>query len=391
MPYTPTPLVNFQYEPEKSDIRRLLDSQQKMKKEKQADQSFDMEMKQAQQAYDMGVLKIKEAQMKTDKIMRDKQLDDESSKVFQSTMMSGGTEADAYRAVKAYRTQNGGWAQRQADQEAEHETLVKALSMAKLSPALADKAANLINSSLDPNGPQMTGQQLYEMQQRKEPIKLNEQGDVMFFEFDAATGQYKPSVKRFQSKEQADEAKQEQVQKKAEFDMKMAESQSRISENQQQIAESKARVALAGQKKKDDMTYEEKQTFMALNKTVSQLDADVRRIQFYKARPAKQSDTLAMLSMLTGQVQASTGNPEADKQIVEDLINARLAEYSQALDELEQLPEGKRIAQSKRRILEAAAKTPVAKPVVDPEGKPVKDPAKVVKPNLFKGFIGSFQ
>jgi hypothetical protein len=139
------------------------------------------------------------------------------------------------------------------------------------------------------------------------------------------------------------------------------------------------------------MTYEEKQTFMALNKTVSQLDADVRRIQFYKAKPAKQSDTLAMLSMLTGQVQASTGNPEADKQVVEDLINARLAEYSQALDELEQLPEGKRIAQSKRRILEAAVKAPVAKPVVDPEGKSVVDPGKVTKPNLFKGFIGSFQ
>jgi hypothetical protein len=391
MPYTPTPFVNFQYEPEKSDIRRLLDSQQKMKKEKQADQSFDMEMKQAQQAYDMGVLKIKEAQVKTDEILKAKQLDEGSSQIYQSVKMSGASEADALRAVKAYRTQNGGWAQRQADQETEHETLTKALSMAKMSPALADKAANLINSSLDPNGPQMTGAQLYELQNRKEPIKLNENGDFAFFEFDSNTGQFVPTVKRFQSEQQKEEAKQEQAQKKAEFDMKMAEGYSRISENQQQIAESKARVALAGQKKKDDMTYEEKQTFMALNKTVSQLDADVRRIQFYKAKPAKQSDTLAMLSMLTGQVQASTGNPEADKQVVEDLINARLAEYSQALDELEQLPEGKRIAQSKRRILEAAVKAPVAKPVVDPEGKSVVDPGKVTKPNLFKGFIGSFQ
>lgn len=222
MPYTPTPLVNFQYEPEKSDVRRLLDTQAKIKKEKQADQSFEMEMKQAQQAYDMGVLKIKEAQMKTDELLKAKSLDDESGKIFQSIRASGGSEADALRAVKAYRTQNGGWKQMQIDQEAEQESLTKALSMAKISPALADRAASMINSNLDPNATQMTGAQLYELQNRKEPIKINEQGDFMIFTFDPATGQYTPKIQRFQSKEQAEEAAQEQKNKQRGFDLEQA-------------------------------------------------------------------------------------------------------------------------------------------------------------------------
>jgi hypothetical protein len=220
MPYTPTPFVNFQYDPEKSDIRRLLDSQQKMKKEKQADLVFEQDMKQAQQAYEMGALKIKEAQSKADEILKAKQLDEGSSQIYQSVKMSGASEADALRAVAAYRTQNGGWAQRQADMEAQAEMLTKALSMAKLSPALAGKAADLINSNTDANGPQMTGAQLYEMQNRKEPIKINEHGDHLVPKFDSTTGTYTYAVERYQSKEQADEAAQEQKNKEREYRLK---------------------------------------------------------------------------------------------------------------------------------------------------------------------------
>ena len=397
MPYAQAPFLNIQYEPEKTDIRRLLDTQEKIKKEKQADQSFEQELANAQQAYELGALQIKEAQMKTDELMRAKQLDDESSKVFQGVITSGGTEADAFRATKAFRIKNGNWAQQKKDMEAEQEMLTKAMSMAKLSPALAEKAASLINSNLSPGSPMMTGAQLYEMQNRKDPVKLNENGDTMMFRFNPETGQYVPKVERYQSTEQANEAAAEERMKEAKFNMEMAKGKAQLAQDYQQIAESKARIAQAATKKKDDMTYEEKQTFMSLNKLVDKLDADVRRIQFYKAKPAKQSDTLAMLTMLTGQAQASTGDPEADKQIVEDLIATRLTEYSQALDELEQTPTGKAIAQSKRRVLEAATKAaakpagPEGKPVANPEDKSIKDPAKVVKPNPFKGFIGSFQ
>ena len=217
MPYSPTPMVNFQYEPEKTDIRRLLDSQEKIKKEKQADQSFEMDLANAQQAYELGALQIKEAQMKTDELMRTKQLDDESSKVFQSVIMSGGNEADAFRAVKAFRIKNGNWAQQKQDMEAEHEMLIKAMSMAKLSPALAEKAASLINSNLSPGSPMMTGAQLYEMQNRKDPVKLDEKGNFIFWELDPETGKSTPIIKNFQSPEMAEAAAIEQKNKERGF------------------------------------------------------------------------------------------------------------------------------------------------------------------------------
>jgi len=217
MPYSPTPMVNFQYEPEKTDIRRLLDTQEKIKKEKQADQSFEQELANAQQAYELGALKIKEAQMKTDELMRTKQLDDESSKMYQSVIMSGGTEADAFRATKALRAKNGGWALMQQDMEAEHEMLTKVMSMAKLSPALAEKAASLINSNLSPGSPMMTGAQLYEMQNRKDPVKLDEKGNFIFWELDPETGKSTPTIKNFQSPEMAEAAAIEQKNKERGF------------------------------------------------------------------------------------------------------------------------------------------------------------------------------
>ena len=217
MPYAQAPFLNISYEPEKTDIRRLLDSQEKIKKEKQADQSFEMDLANAQQAYELGAMKIKEAQMKTDEIMRAKQLDDDSSKMYQSVIMSGGTEADAFRATKALRAKNGGWALMQQDMEAEHEMLTKAMSMAKLSPALAEKAASLINSNLDPNSPQMTGAQLYEMQNRKDPVKLDEKGNFVFWELDPTTGKSTPTIKNFQSPERAEAAAIEQKNKERGF------------------------------------------------------------------------------------------------------------------------------------------------------------------------------
>jgi hypothetical protein len=217
MPYSPTPMVNFQYEPEKTDIRRLLDSQEKIKKESQADQTFEMDLANAQQAYELGAMKIKEAQMKTDEIMRAKQLDDDSSKMYQSVIMSGGTEADAFRATKALRAKNGGWALMQQDMEAEHEMLTKAMSMAKLSPALAEKAASLINSNLSPGSPMMTGAQLYEMQNRKDPVKLDEKGNFIFWELDPTTGKSTPIIKNFQSPEMAEAAAIEQKNKERGF------------------------------------------------------------------------------------------------------------------------------------------------------------------------------
>ena len=391
MPYAQAPFLNISYEPEKTDIRRLLDSQEKIKKEKQADQTFEQDLANAQQAYELGALKIKEAQMKTDELMRTKQLDDESSKVFQGVITSGGTEADAFRAVKAFRIKNGNWAQQKKDMEAEQEMLTKAMSMAKLSPALAEKAASLINSNLSPGSPKMTGAQLYEMQNRKDPVKLNENGDTMMFRFNPETGQYVPKVERYQSPEQAKEVAAEEKRKEAKFNMEMAKGRSQMAQDYQQITESKARIAQAATKKKDDMSFAEKEGFKAAKKDVEELEKTIAQAKAVKARPYKPSEMAQLLATISEGKIVATSDQKIDTALLDTLIDEMSAEYLVALDELGRYAPGKEIAEAKKRRLKIKAANPVIDPedklTANPEDKPIKDPAKVEK-SLFETYIG---
>ena len=56
--YTPSPMVNFNYEPAKSDARRILDTQKEIKQEQQKDQEFEQKMLLSQQAYEMGKMQM---------------------------------------------------------------------------------------------------------------------------------------------------------------------------------------------------------------------------------------------------------------------------------------------------------------------------------------------
>lgn len=184
MPYIPTPMVNFNYEPAKSDARRILDTQKEIKQEKQADQEFEMGMQVKQQAYDLAKMKMQQAQIETDELLKKKRLNDTAAQVYQSTLVAGGTKGDAYKAVHEFYLREGGWAEGQKSKEEAAKAYKAALEMADVNPAAAEEAAELANSMAPAGAPRQTAQSVMEMVKRKKaesqkPI-IGQDGDVYF-------------------------------------------------------------------------------------------------------------------------------------------------------------------------------------------------------------------
>ena len=182
--YTPSPMVNFNYEPAKSDARRILDTQKEIKQEQQKDQEFEMAMQVKQQAYDLAKMKMQQAQIETDELLKKKRLNDAAAQVYQSTLAAGGTKGDAYKAVHEFYLREGGWAEWQASKEEAAKAYKAALEMADVNPAAAEEAAELANSMAPAGTPRQTAQSVIEMVKRKKAESqkpmIGQDGDVYF-------------------------------------------------------------------------------------------------------------------------------------------------------------------------------------------------------------------
>jgi hypothetical protein len=186
--YTPSPMVNFNYEPAKSDARRILDTQKEIKQEQQKDQEFEQKMKANQQAYELGQLKIQQAQVETDELLKQKRLDDLAAQTFQGIVASGGSKADGYKAVQELYLREGGWAAGQKAKEEAANAWKEAWDMADINPAAAEEAAELANSMAPAGSPRMTAQSIMEAKKRMKAEATKpmpgEKGDVHFLQPD---------------------------------------------------------------------------------------------------------------------------------------------------------------------------------------------------------------
>lgn len=188
MPYIPTPMVNFNYEPAKSDARRILDTQKEIKQEQQKDQEFEQKMLLSQQAYEMGKIQMQKAQIEADQLIKQKRLDEGAGQVYNSVIASGGTKGDGYKAVQDYYLREGGWAAGQKAKEEAAAAWKEAWEMADVNPAAAEEAAEIANSMAPPGSPRMTAQSIMEAKKRlkaenQKPI-VGEDGDVLFMQPD---------------------------------------------------------------------------------------------------------------------------------------------------------------------------------------------------------------
>lgn len=188
--YTPSPMVNFNYQPAKSDARRILDTQKEIKQEQQKDQEFEQKMLLSQQAYEMGKIQMQKAQIEADQLIKQKRLDEGAGQVYNSVIASGGTKGDGYKAVQDYYLREGGWAAGQKAKEEAAAAWKEAWEMADVNPAAAEEAAEIANSMAPPGSPRMTAQSIMEAKKRlkaegQKPI-VGQDGDVLFMQPDGS-------------------------------------------------------------------------------------------------------------------------------------------------------------------------------------------------------------
>ena len=372
MPYIPTPMVNFNYEPAKSDARRILDTQKEIKQEQQKDQEFEQKMLLSQQAYEMGKMQMQKAQIEADQLIKQKRLDEGAGQVYNSVIASGGTKGDGYKAVLDYYLREGGWAAGQKAKEEAAAAWKEAWEMADVNPAAAEEAAEIANSMAPPGSPRMTAQSIMEAKKRlkaenQKPI-VGEDGDVLFMQPD---GTWK--VQNFLSDFSKVQIAEKNALARTKLEQEAKESQQRLALGWANLAEEKAARKQRTEEKKEAMSFQEKEVLKSQKQLVTEIRKEVERAKQKLASPDS-NDRMAMIAALTGNSDiANLGNDEANKKLLRELIARKEEQLMAGIEALANIPGGKEIADNMRQTLQVTAPAAGAGSAVETPKKSIKD------------------
>ncbi len=370
--YTPSPMVNFNYEPAKSDARRILDTQKEIKQEQQKDQEFEQKMLLSQQAYEMGKMQMQKAQIEADQLIKQKRLDEGAGQVYNSVIASGGTKGDGYKAVQDYYLREGGWAAGQKAKEEAAAAWKEAWEMADVNPAAAEEAAEIANSMAPPGSPRMTAQSIMEAKKRlkaenQKPI-VGEDGDVLFMQPD---GTWK--VQNFLSDFSKVQIAEKNALARTKLEQEAKESQQRLALGWANLAEEKAARKQRTEEKKEAMSFQEKEVLKSQKQLVTEIRKEVERAKQKLASPDP-NDRMAMIAALTGNSDiANLGNDEANKKLLRELIARKEEQLMAGIEALANIPGGKEIADNMRQTLQVTAPAAGAGSAVETPKKSIKD------------------
>ena len=370
--YTPSPMVNFNYEPAKSDARRILDTQKEIKQEQQKDQEFEMAMQVKQQAYDLAKMKMQKAQIETDELLKEKRLDDLAAQTYQGIVMSGGSKGDAYKAVQEVYLREGGWAAGQKAKEEAAKAYKAALEMADVNLAAAEEAAELANSMAPAGTPRQTAQSVMEMVKRKKaesqkPI-IGQDGDVYFPQPDGSL-----KVVNMLSDFTKAQIAEENALKKTKVEQDTRESQSRLALGWAKLAEEKAARKQRTEEKKEAMSFQEKEVLKSQKQLVTEIRKEVERAKQKLASPDS-NDRMAMIAALTGNSDiANLGNDEANKKLLRELIARKEEQLMAGIEALANIPGGKEIADNMRQTLQVTPPAAGTGSAIETPKKSIKD------------------
>lgn len=370
--YTPSPMVNFNYEPAKSDARRILDTQKEIKQEQQKDQEFEQKMLLSQQAYEMGKIQMQKAQIEADQLIKQKRLDEGAGQVYNSVIASGGTKGDGYKAVQDYYLREGGWAAGQKAKEEAAAAWKEAWEMADVNPAAAEEAAEIANSMAPPGSPRMTAQSIMEAKKRlkaenQKPI-VGEDGDVLFMQPD---GTWK--VQNFLSDFSKVQIAEKNALARTKLEQEAKESQQRLALGWAKLAEEKAARKQRTEEKKEAMSFQEKEVLKSQKQLVTEIRKEVERAKQKLASPDS-NDRMAMIAALTGNSDiANLGNDEANKKLLRELIARKEEQLMAGIEALANIPGGKEIADNMRQTLQVMAPAAGAGSAVETPKKSIKD------------------
>ena len=381
--YTPSPMVNFNYEPAKSDARRILDTQKEIKQEQQKDQEFEQKMQANQQAYELGQLKIQQAQVQTDELLKQKKVDDLAAQTFQSVLAAGGSRSEGFRAVQEVYLREGGWAAGQKAKEEAAAAWKEAWEMADINPAAAEEAAELANSMAPPGSPRMTAQSVMEAKKRLKAEATKpmpgEKGDVHFLQPD---GSWKTvnMLSDFTKKQMADE----EARKNRELDIRERGDTLQYKASVARTAEDRAARQQRAEEKKEAMSFQEKEALKSQKQLISSTLKEIERAEQKLASPDS-NDRMAMIAALTGNSElANLGSDEAKSELLVELINRRKEQLAAGIDSLETLPGGKETAASMRQTLAEVLKPTKSKGKGKTDKPEVKKPATVFDYDFMK-------
>ena len=370
--YTPSPMVNFNYEPAKSDARRILDTQKEIKQEQQKDQEFEQKMLLSQQAYEMGKIQMQKAQIEADQLIKQKRLDEGAGQVYNSVIASGGTKGDGYKAVQDYYLREGGWAAGQKAKEEAAAAWKEAWEMADVNPAAAEEAAEIANSMAPPGSPRMTAQSIMEAKKRlkaenQKPI-VGEDGDVLFMQPD---GTWK--VQNFLSDFSKVQIAEKNALARTKLEQEAKESQQRLALGWANLAEEKAARKQRTEEKKEAMSFQEKEVLKSQKQLVTEIRKEVERAKQKLASPDS-NDRMAMIAALTGNSDiANLGNDEANKKLLRELIARKEEQLMAGIEALANIPGGKEIADNMRQTLQVTAPAAGAGSAVETPKKSIRD------------------
>lgn len=305
--YTPSPMVNFQYQPNRSEPQRMMDTMKEIKTEQREDEKFAIDKKNAELQYQTGILNLQAAEAKMTKIQKEEQLDMEAGQMFNSLTATGTPPSEAFKMVGNHYLTKGGYSAYQKFQEEQNSLIKDAFSMGKDNPA----AFGFVSDILKSRGVDVSPEQ---MQQQWSLGKTVSIGDGRFASPQAdgswtITDQATPEMRQIRAAEM--ELKQAKVAQEWE--------KIRLEKNapsRQAAAEAKAIERLAAE--------ERKVARQQIGAQFRSIESDANAIESTKRRLATaKKDELAALvaSMSGGQITPDSENPGYNTALVEEFLN----------------------------------------------------------------------
>jgi len=337
--YTPSPFVNFQYEPNRSEAQRVVDTMKEIKKERQEDEERELKLKTIQQNYEMGTMKMKQAQMEMEEVQRSVAADQAATQRFNSDVVAGIPKWQAIRNAVSERAKILGPKAIQEFEKEQVDMVTKYMSVADVDPAAAQEVADLINARVTKPEDRVTADQVTQAKARRDPVRIA----------DGVLGVYNPSTNTYEQittpygeeKIRMEKEKQKATLENIAFDNRMkAQQEARLAAQHKAAMDERAEIRKERQDIKDAA-----EARAAEDKLVNSLDAKaekeanvVRSVEKAVATGHTPEERAAALLAALGQ-ETKTDGKEQDikRRAVGALVSAR-ARYMNALVELEARP-----------------------------------------------------
>jgi len=382
-------MVNFQFDPNPSDAQRIVDTTNKIKKQKMEEQTAEMKMQEAQMQMQESSMRLRAGEIKMQEAVKAQEIDTLSEQTYNGVLAATGNTEEALRATGALRSKLGGYNLRMADEKDRMARTKEAMEGETMTPQLAQHIADINNAAAPVGAPKATAQSI---QQKFYQAKAKVTADGELQMFDPTKGEYVATsvVSKAKKDVQDKEASRKDAELASDVAYKSAKlkleaqglglEQQRITQSAAQHADTQARLRTAAEDKKiavtqklqdakasPKLTETDKILVKQIEKTTALGNSFARSLAMGKPEP--------MIETLMRSQGITVGKDEDWKEKVQGLIDAVGNTRNLALTELAKSETGRKTAESLNTVLETDLDlTPAATVQVQPQANPMLPP-----------------